>query len=150
MEKFKFKYAFYHYILLIAGIVLSVGCIIYNIITLASAVSKDLVNSYKIISFSVIVIVCIVAIIVFTSMIISSGYVLGERGVTIQFGIIKTLIEYNKIKQIVLFSSNNKLTVFLTDETFNNIVIRESEYDSFVSALTSKYSKITYYEDLKE
>ena len=99
MEKFKFKYATYHYILLVAGLLLSVGCIVYNVVNLLTAINKDLVTAYKIITFSVVVIVSVAAIVIFVSMLISSCYVLDDKGVSIKFGVIKTFIEYKKIKQ---------------------------------------------------
>ena len=153
MEKFKFKYATYHYILLVAGLLLSVGCIVYNVVNLLTAINKDLVTAYKIITFSVVVIVSVASIVIFVSMLISSCYVLDDKGVSIKFGVIKTFIEYKKIKQVVLFASNNKLTIFLSDETFDNIVIDRNEYQAFVKALLDKNPKIVYldnYEDETE
>lgn len=150
MEKFKYKFALHYYVLIIAGILLALACLILNLIRYIGIFIKNGANANNVITLSVLIIVTIAALVIFTATLIDSSYVLDKRGLTIKFGVIKTLIDYNNIKQIVLFKTNNKLTVFLKDETFNNIVISDTEYPAFVSALLEKNSKIVYYEDFKE
>ena len=150
MEKFKYKFSVKLYIAMAAGTVLAVACLILNIIRLIKLAASDAPLVYDVISVAVAIVMSVGFIVIVAALFIDSSYVFGEKMLTVKFGIIRTSVEYKKIKQIVWFKANDKLTVFYDDESFGNIVISSEFYNGFVSTLLSHRPEIVYYEDLDE
>ncbi len=150
MDKFKYKFSIKIYIVAAIGTLLAVACFIFNVIRLVNFVKNDLTTAYNIISVSIAIIMSIGFLVIILAMFFDSAYIFGESVLTVKFGVIRSNTEYSKIKQLVYFKANNKLTIFYEDESFNNIVISENEYSAFAQRLLLEKPDLIYYEDINE
>ena len=148
MEKFKYKLNSKIYILFVIGAILSTICFVWNIIRLVNYIQANTIEPYAVISVSLAILMSIAFIVIMTSIVASSWYIFEKNIFITKLGILKTTTEYKKIKQIVWFKEENKLTIFHTDETFTNILINDNEYQSFVNVLIEHNKNIVYYEDI--
>ena len=145
MNKFKYKFNLKIILVIVLGYALSLACLIMNIIRIINTVQAGETGPYAIISIAVALLMSLAFIVIITSLLIDSSYVFEDKLLAIKFGLIKSTIDYSKIKQIVWFKENNKLTLYLSDESFTNVVINDNEYEAFAKTLQEKSPSISFH-----
>ncbi len=80
------------------------------------------------------------------AMLIRSRYIITERRLITQFGIIFSKYEIKKIRSVCLVSGTKKLNVYFDDfkSRFITIVVKEEWYYDFIKTLTSINEKIEF------
>lgn len=149
MKKFSYKFSGMLYAVIAVGLAVAAFSLVWNIVKIVQNILANTVVAYYIISYSVAIIMSAVFLVLIIAMLLDSGYILDDS-LTVKFGLIKTTYEYKKIKQLVWFKENNKLTFFHDDESFTNVVIRDTEYEAFAEALKEKAPNIVYFVDINE
>ena len=148
MEKFKYKFSAVLYVLMGLGVAIAIACLIMNIIRCVNLFTDGNPSGYDIISFVLPMLISVAFIVIIASLLYDSSYCFESQSLVLKFGFIKNRFDYSKIKQIVYFKSSNKLTVYYTDESFTNIVIKDADFEIFAKTLVAHNEKINYYENL--
>ena len=77
-------------------------------------------------------------------MLIRSQYVLTEKELIVQFGIIRSRYEIRRIFSVCKLNGSGKLAVYFDDfkTKYSVIVVKEIWYDDFILALTARNERI--------
>ena len=148
MEKFKFKFTAIIYVLIVLGFAFTAVCLVMNIVRIGKVIASDTIDAYTIISIALAILMCAAFSVLIIALLVDSSYVFEQKFLVIKFGLIKSNVDYTTIKQIVWFKETNKLTVYYTDESFNNIIIADDEYELFANTLISHNPSISFHIDI--
>ena len=92
--------------------------------------------------------VAIALVTLILSVALSSSYQLKEDKLVMKLGILSNKISYAKIKKIVLYKKEDKLSIYYDEKTKKNafmvVLIKAEDYDDFTTSLRDKNSKILY------
>ena len=141
MNKFKFKYSALVFILLILSLALCVAGIVWNIF---NAIQFANVNTIKLISSLVIVVLTFVLLVFVLSVLFYSRYVIKDGYLYTYFGFIKNKTPVSEIVEVTKFKKSNKLVVYFSTEEYTVIVIAPEFYDEFVMAIRNANKSIVY------
>ncbi len=142
MKTFRFKYTPTVWVLLIAVLILSASGLGLNIFNLVELYS--LANTFKLISYAVIVFITLCLSIFVLSVIFYGKYVIKGQTICVCFGFFKSKYKIDDIVCFSLFKKSNKLVAYFADQTYTVIVIDESFYDDFVLSVRKINPKIIY------
>lgn len=142
MKKFRFKYAPAVWILLVLVLLLSVGGLLWNIYNLIEFYSLN--HVFKLVSYALIVIVCLFLTVFVLSVIFYGNYLIKSDTLYTCFGFFRSKSNIYDIVCLSLFKKSNKLVVYFKDQTYTVIVIDESLYDEFVLSLRKINPQIIY------
>ena len=121
------------YLLCIAGIALSVWRIV-----------KFGIHGFNdIIKYPFLIAVCILCIVLVTAILIRSQYIVDDKHLTVQYGLIKSKFVIKDITAVTLDSDSKKLTVNF-GEPFTVISVSPSWNEQFVRALLAVNPNIDY------
>lgn len=106
----------------------------------------DLSSPYDWLKYALLYLVSILLAVIVVAMLIKSQYVVTEKQLVMQFGIIRSRYEIKDIYSIRLFRGSNKLTVYFDDykTKYMVIVVKDAWYNDFVEALTTRNEKISF------
>ena len=141
MNKFKFKYSALVFILLILSLALCVAGIVWNIF---NAIQFANVNTIKLISSLVIVVLTFVLLVFVLSVLFYSRYVIKDGYLYTYFGFVKNKTPVSEIVEVTKFKKSNKLVVYFSTEEYTVIVIAPEFYDEFVMAIRNANKSIVY------
>ena len=141
MNKFKFKYSALVFILLILSLALCVAGIVWNIF---NAIQFANVNTIKLISSLVIVVLTFVLLVFVLSVLFYSRYVIKDGYLYTYFGFVKNKTPVSEIVEVTKFKKSNKLVVYFSTEEYTVIVIAPEFYDDFVMAIRNANKSIVY------
>jgi len=144
MKSYKYKFSTFAIILMIVGLLLSIGCIVLNLVRYISRIDEGTISTYDWISLAIILIISIVFIVIVTSMLISTKYTITDKEIVLSYGIIKNPIKISEIKEIKLHVKNKRLELIFDDESYFNIIIKEEWFEDFVNELKLKSSNIIF------
>ena len=151
MKRYKYKFTPLVITLLIALCVIAVVCMGLNIYRLIDNISKNnqitLMNS---ISYVVIIILSIVAIVLVISIFVKSYYQITENSVVLRWGLIKNVIELKSVKQIKLSKVKGRLELIFEDESYFVILTNQLWFEEFVDQIKSKRPEIIFVQDSVE
>ncbi len=145
MKVFKYKFTKLTISLIYVGIALcfvGLGLNIYSIITSKIGESANLI--YPIIQYTLMFLIPIVLLVLLISLIFSSYYSIDENTLKTSFGIIKSKYDLKEIQAIILDRTNNKLSVYMKNNTFFVIVVKEEWYEDFIDTLCKANPLIEY------
>ena len=86
----------------------------------------------------------VILLVLLISLIFSSYYSIDEKTLKTSFGIIKSKYDVNDIQTVALDRTTNKLSVFMKNESFFVIVVKEEWYQDFIDALLKVNPQIEY------
>ncbi len=95
------------------------------------------------------ILVCVLGIIVLAALLIKSQYVVDDKNLTTQFGIIKSKCAIKDITSVILDRDTSKLTIYM-GENFSVLSVRPSWNEDFVRALLKVNPDIEYSYTVKE
>ncbi len=148
MNKYKYKFTPIVIALLIALILIAVACIGLNVYRLIdNLVKNNEINVMNWISYGIIIVLSLFAIVIVVSMFISSYYYITDKKVVLKWGLIKNEIELAQVKQIKLTAVKRRLELIFEDESFFVIVTDEVWFEKFVDEIKAKRPQITFIQD---
>lgn len=87
--------------------------------------------------------VCIFGLVILISMLVRSQYVVDEKNITVQFGVIKSKTPIESVTAIELDKDTDKLSVYC-GETYTVIAVNKAWNDEFVQAIQAVNPKVDY------
>ena len=145
MKIFKYKFTKLTISLIYTGIALcfvGLGINIYSILT--SNINESANIIYPIIQYSLMFLIPIVLLVLLISLVLSSYYSIDDKTLKTSFGIIKSKYDIKEIQTVILDRTNNKLSVYLRDNVFFVIVVKEEWYEDFIDTLCKANPQIEY------
>lgn len=106
----------------------------------------DISSPYEWLKYILLYLVSVLLFILIAAMLIRSRYVVTDKELIQQFGLIKSKFALSKIYSVRRFQGTHKLVVYFDDfkSKFTVIVVKEAWYDEFVRALADRNTRITY------
>lgn len=141
MKKYKFSSSTLAKILLVLVFVLCTIGIVWNVINLIGSTNKSVFN---IILYCVSIVLAVILNVFAIAIFFFSGYAIDEKNLTISLGFNKNKTPLEEIVAITLFKKSNKLVLYFAEQKYTVVVIKPSEYESFVLELRAKNNKIVY------
>ena len=145
MKIFKYKFGKLTLALIYIGIVfcfVGLGLNIFSIITSDIKQSANII--YPIIQYTLMFLIPTVLLVLLVSLLFSSYYSVDDKYLKTSFGIIKSKYSLTDIETIMLDRTNNKLSVYMQNENFFVIVVKEDWYEDFIETLCKANPKIEY------
>lgn len=145
MKNYKHKFSTITIILLILGVVIAVACTALNAVRFYNLVKNNMaLTFYDYASLIIAVVLSIAFIVIAICALLNSYYKITDKGVTLNFGFIKTKIDASEVKEVKLEVIKNRLELTFNDESYFIILINEKDYESFIDEFRSKFTKIPY------
>lgn len=145
LSSYKYKFSKWFYGIAIAGYLVSIGCIVLNVIRFSVNLNKNIdmgLTGYMSLGFAIILSIAFIMIV--TCALIKSEYRIFEDKILLKWGIIKNPVNLNEVKLIRLNMKTQKLELVFEDESYFTIVIDKAEYQKFIDALKNLRPKLEY------
>ena len=97
-----------------------------------------------IIQYVVLLLFGVLALVIFSAMLIRSVYVVGKKEIVLRFGLIKTVYKIKDIESIRLFSKTNKLVLYFKNEKYTVISVKPEWFNDFIREVLSHNLNIRY------
>lgn len=140
MEKFKYKYKPYIFVIMALSVILAlatIGMTIYR-----------LINGYdpsKIFNAVITTLISLFIIVLVTSMLISSYYAVDDKNFILRWGILKNVIPVKEITKLLYDSDKKKLTVYYgAEDNFMLVSLDKVDPIDIVDALRKRNAKILF------
>lgn len=106
----------------------------------------DLSSAYSWIKYILIYLVSGLLVVFISAMLIRSRYVITEKELILQFGLIKQKFLLSRVASVHLFKGSNKLAVYFDDFKTNYviIVVKDEWYADFIRELTARNERIAF------
>lgn len=106
----------------------------------------NLSSVYEWLKYILLYFVSLFLALVIVAMLIKSQYLITEKQLILQFGIIRSKYDLKKIYSIQHFRGSDRLTVYFDDfkSKYMIIVVKNSWYDDFVKTLLERNEKIAF------
>ena len=115
MKKFKYKYPIWIKIVVIAAIILAVASLVLNVYRLIKANGA---GTYDYMSFTIAVIISLAGGVLFTAMLVSSGYKVDDNDLTLYWGFLKNKLPIKAMKKIVFEQTQERLVIYYNEDNF--------------------------------
>lgn len=146
--KFKYKITKSVYVtLLVAAVALvSVGCLIFNVIRLVKAINADFkgMDVYNIASLVLCLILPFVCGAFIIALLVNSYYKAENGKMTVRLGFLKDEYECAEIVTIIKNIKTDVLTVTFKDESTLRIIIAPADFDNFSAEVMKQNKNIAY------
>ena len=149
VKTYKFRFSPMMIAVFCIGIVLCAVCFAltsWQFVEFVIGVRGDISSVWEWIKYILLYFVSVFLSLLLIAMLIRSRYIITERRLITQFGIIFSKYEIKKIRSVCLVSGTKKLSVYFDDfkSRFITIVVKEEWYDDFIKTLTSINEKIEF------
>jgi hypothetical protein len=149
VKTYKFRFSPMMIAVFCIGIVLCAVCFAltsWQFVEFVIGVRGDISSVWEWIKYILLYFVSVFLSLLLIAMLIRSRYIITERRLITQFGIIFSKYEIKKIRSVCLVSGTKKLNVYFDDfkSRFITIVVKEEWYDDFIKTLTSINEKIEF------
>ena len=106
----------------------------------------DIGSVWEWMKYVLMFLVCGLLFILVVAMLIRSQYIITDRELILQFGLIRTRYELKKIRSVRHFMGSGRLAVYFDDmkNQYAVIVVKEEWFGDFVKALREKNEDIGY------
>ncbi len=151
LNSYKYKFSKWFYVIAVAGYLVSVGCIVLNVIRFLANFSKNIdigLTGYMSLGFAVVLSIAFIVLV--TCALIKSEYKIYEDKIMLKWGIIKNPVNLNEVNQIRLNTKTQKLELVFEDESYFTIVIDSGKYQNFVDDLKAVKPKLEYNQTSEE
>lgn len=149
LKIYKFRFSALMIVVFAIGIALCAACFSLTTWQFAEFVRKlrgDITSVWEWLKYILIYFVCVFLAIQLIAMLIRSRYVVTEKLLISQFGIVCSKYEISKIHTVGLLNDSKKLNVYFNDAKtrFITIVVKEEWYDDFIKTLVSLNERIEF------
>lgn len=141
MRTFRFRFSKTIILLQIAAMILAAAAIVYTAYRMATV---GFGSASLIIQYVVLLLFGVLAIVIFSAMLIRSVYVVGKKEIVLRFGLIKTVYKIKDIESIRLFSKTNKLVLYFKNEKYTVISVKPEWFNDFIREVLSHNLNIRY------
>lgn len=141
MRTFRFRFSKTIILLQIAAMVLAAAAIVYTAYRMATV---GFGSASLIIQYVVLLLFGVLALVIFSAMLIRSVYVVGKKEIVLRFGLIKTVYKIKDIESIRLFSKTNKLVLYFKNEKYTVISVKPEWFNDFIREVLSHNLNIRY------
>lgn len=141
MRTFRFKFSKTIILLQIAAMILAAAAIVYTAYRMATV---GFGSASLIIQYVVLLLFGVLALVIFSAMLIRSVYVVGKKEIVLRFGLIKTVYKIKDIESIRLFSKTNKLVLYFKNEKYTVISVKPEWFNDFIREVLSHNLNIRY------
>lgn len=146
-ETFKYRFSAPFIAMFCVGLLLSAAGFAINTWQLVGFIEAgDLSSVYEWMKFILLYLASGFLAVLIAAMLIRSQYVVTEKELITQFGIVRSRYQIKKIYSVCLMRPSNKLTVYFDDFKTKFIVVsvRDAWYDDFMKALLARNEKIEF------
>lgn len=131
------------------GIALCAACFsltTWQFIEFVGGLRGDMSSAWEWIKYLLMYFVSIFLAVILIAMLIRSRYILTEKRLITQLGIIFSKYELKKIRSVCLVNGTKKLNVYFDEfkNRFITIVVKEEWYDDFIKTLTELNNQIEF------
>lgn len=149
LKTYKFRFSPMMIVVFSVGIALCAACFAltsWQFIEFISGLRGDITSAWEWIKYLLLYFVSILLAVLLTAMLIRSRYMITEKHLVTQFGVIFSKYEIKKIRSVCLIGGTKKLNVYFDDfkNRFITIVVKEEWYDDFIETLTSINERIEF------
>ncbi len=141
MQRFKYKFKNYVYVVMVAAILLA-------LLTIAMTFYRLIKNGYDpshLLGLITTLLISVLIIVLIVSMLISSYYEVNDKNFVLRWGILKNVIPIKEITKTVHNPETDKLTVYFGEnDNFMIISVVKVNPLDIVDALRSKNKKIMF------
>ena len=141
MRTFRFRFSKTIILLQIAAMILAAAAIVYTAYRMATV---GFGSASLIIQYIVLLLFGVLALVIFSAMLIRSVYVVGKKEIVLRFGLIKTVYKIKDIESIRLFSKTNKLVLYFKNEKYTVISVKPEWFNDFIREVLSHNLNIRY------
>ncbi len=141
MRTFRFRFSKTIILLQIAAMILAAAAIVYTAYRMATV---GFGSASLIIQYVVLLLFGVLALVIFSAMLIRSVYVVGKKEIVLRFGLIKTVYKIKDIESIRLFSKTNKLVLYFKNEKYTVISVKPEWFNDFIREVLSHNLNIRY------
>ena len=141
MKSFKFAYTKIVWALLFLVVTLALISLAWNIYNLICFLDDGL---FKIISYSIIVVLTLALLIFTISVIFYGRYIIKDQCLISYFGFVRTKYKISNLTEITHFKKSDKLVVYFADNSYTVIVISPQYYDQFVLSIREQNPAIRF------
>lgn len=145
-ETFRFKFSGTMLAVLCLLLALCAACIGLTTWQLIGFLSDDISSVYGWLKYLILYLVSILLAVLVIAMLIKSQYVVTEKTLVTQFGLIRSRYELKNIYSVRLLRGSNKLAVYFDDykTKYTIIVVKDIWYNDFVQALIARNPRIEF------
>ena len=141
MRTFRFRFSKTIILLQIAAMILAAAATVYTAYRMATV---GFGSASLIIQYVVLLLFGVLALVIFSAMLIRSVYVVGKKEIVLRFGLIKTVYKIKDIESIRLFSKTNKLVLYFKNEKYTVISVKPEWFNDFIREVLSHNLNIRY------
>lgn len=141
MKKFRFNFSTIIWVLLSVVVLLFIAGAVFNVLSIVEFVR---VGSKKVITYCAILVICMLGVIFTASILAFSFYKIKGDKIYTCLGLLITKIKIEDVVLITHFKKSDKLVVYLKDNTYFVVLIKNTYFDPFVMALREANPKILY------
>ena len=140
VKKFPFRFSPLMLTLCIIGLVLAAAGFGVTTWQFVKFLRLDISSVYEWMKFILLYLVSILLGVLLTAMLIKSQYIVDDRRLTLQFGLIRQRYELKKIRSVHHFCGARKLAVYFDDykSKYIMIVVSEAWFAEFADALIAR------------
>ncbi|MBQ5926654.1 MAG: hypothetical protein IIX01_01870 [Clostridia bacterium] len=118
-------------------------CIVGVFISVFRLIKEGVDGFYDIIKSPLLIVVCLAGIVVLISLFIKAEYVVDEKYLRSNFGVVRSRVQIAKITALVSDPQSGKVSVYVGEEFFVAI-LQKGQSEDFAKALLSVNPKIDY------
>ncbi len=147
VKRYPFRFSTLTLLLILLGLLLSAAGFALTTWQFTGFLSDgDMTSVYEWLKYALLYLVSVLFAVLLTAMLIRSQYILNDRELVMQFGLIRSRYALKTIYSVHLFKGANKLAVYFDDfhTKYMVIVVKESWYDDFVKSLLERNEKIGF------
>lgn len=149
IKTYKFRFSPLMITVFALGIALCAACFAltsWQFIEFLGGKRGDMTLAWEWLKYLLLYIASVLLAVLLIAMLIRSRYMITEKHLVTQFGIIFSKYEIKKIRSVCLTVGTKKLNVYFDDfkNRFITIVVKEEWYDDFIGTLTSVNDRIEF------
>ena len=141
MKTYKYKYPIWIKILLILAVMLAVTSLAINIFRIIDAKGSAV---YDYLSTSIAIVISIIGLILFSAMLVSSGYKVTESELILFWGLLKNKFPIKSLTRAVLDQTTEKLILYYNEDNYFVVNAKTVDHMDLVDELRSKNDKIVF------
>lgn len=148
MKKYKYNFPKSALIFMLLGIVVAIACCVWNIYRFLIIIKENIDPSiYDYLSLAIAILLSIAFIVIAICAYFNSYYVIKQNKVILNWGIIKTTVDLNEVKEIKLITDKNQLQLVFKDESYFIIATNTLDFSTFIEEIKSNKKEIVYIQD---
>ena len=146
IKRYPFRFSTGMIAVLAVGLALCAASIALTTWQFTGFLTGDMSSFYEWLKYILIYFVSIFLSVIIIAMLIRSQYIITEKQLILQFGIIKTKYDIKKIFSVCLLNGSKKMNVYFDDfkTKYATIVVKEVWYDDFIKTLVSVNERIEF------